>query len=453
MTRTRLRAPKLVIRREIRYAGQMRSYLLFTLFAFATLSLACGDTAGFTLDAGTDDADLADVSAPLELRDTTVSVLEDESASGSLEGSASITPTCTLAVTTPPAHGSLLLGPGLAYTYTPAADFAGTDLAVVTATCGARTASATVSVTVTPVNDAPTVIAPSALETYRDVPFIFDGASSISVDDVDVGSSPLSVSLRAENATFDLATVTGLSFSEGDGVADAELAFTGPVTAIAAALDGLALRPDAQFVGEVTWTLSVDDQGASPAPARQTSVTATLHVVIPDDMVNQPPLLRLIGRADLSPPLGRTFGAAVVETVCLRLDQGIGAIALGFEVVDADPPPSQTDSFVITVTRPDDVQCNVLFATPAAWAAGEHGTFTFSAPFDAVVSELAGLGVECASGAPIDTTLSLEISDAGYIGACSPTEPMSCAKTASAVLHVEARAGVSVADPYAGACP
>ena len=54
-----------------------------------------------------------------------------------------------------PAHGAVVAS-GASFIYTPAADYHGTDAVTVTVLDGEAQATATISITVTPVNDAPT---------------------------------------------------------------------------------------------------------------------------------------------------------------------------------------------------------------------------------------------------------------------------------------------------------
>jgi VCBS repeat-containing protein len=68
----------------------------------------------------------------------------------------------TLTVETPPSHGTLS-GDGPTWTYTPAANYFGNDSVAVTAADAYGSASATVSITVTSVNDAPIAVGDTAM--------------------------------------------------------------------------------------------------------------------------------------------------------------------------------------------------------------------------------------------------------------------------------------------------
>ena len=74
--------------------------------------------------------------------------------------------TLTYALATGPTSGSVTVNPNGTFTYTPAANFTGTDTFTYTATDGTLTSTAaTVTITVTPVNDPPTAGAPDPIPT------------------------------------------------------------------------------------------------------------------------------------------------------------------------------------------------------------------------------------------------------------------------------------------------
>jgi hypothetical protein len=57
------------------------------------------------------------------------------------------------------------------------------------------------------------------------------------------------VTLTATNGTLTLSGTTGLSFSAGDGTADATMTFTGTLASINAALAGMSFHADANYNG------------------------------------------------------------------------------------------------------------------------------------------------------------------------------------------------------------
>lgn len=302
--------------------------------------------------------------------------------------------TLTAALVSGPAHGSLVLNPDGTYSYTPAADFHGTDGFTYRAVDGGGGSSdpATVTITVNSTNDAPTfalvgdlvvaedagpqtvagfasgigagatnevgqiltftlttdndalfavkpsidpatgtlsyVLAPNAngyaniqarlsddggtanggddtsLGSFRivaaaqnDGPINLLPAAAVVGDedtviaipnlqvfDIDVEEDPgeLLVTLSVANGTLSLATVAGLSFTTGDGSANAAMAFTGSQAAVNAALATLSYRGNADFNGTDTLTITTNDQGftgAGGALSDSDTVTITVNAV------------------------------------------------------------------------------------------------------------------------------------------------------------------------------
>jgi VCBS repeat-containing protein len=134
-----------------------------------------------------------------------VSVAEDGQVQGTLSASDPDGDPLTFALATPASHGTATISAtNGAFTYTPAADYHGPDSFGFTVSDGrGGSASATVSVTVTPVNDPPTASAPDSVTTQEGT------AVTVSVTASDVDGDPLQLSVtRATNGS---ATVSGSS--------------------------------------------------------------------------------------------------------------------------------------------------------------------------------------------------------------------------------------------------
>src|SRR5678815_3676573 len=116
---------------------------------------------------------------------------------------------------------------------------------------GVLTDTDNVAITVNAVNDAPVNTVPPAQSTNEDTALVFSSGNGnlISISDVDAGSNSVRVTLTATNGTITLNGTTGLTFSAGDGTSDAVMTFTGTMTDINAALNGLAFAPTANFNG------------------------------------------------------------------------------------------------------------------------------------------------------------------------------------------------------------
>src|SRR5690606_21515846 len=103
---------------------------------------------------------------------------------------------------------------------------------------GAGTASQTVGIDVTAVDDAPVLTVPGAQSLNEDASKTFSLANGNQITVVDVDSSP-TVTLSVGNGVLTLASTTGLSFTAGDGTNDAAMTFSGTPAAITTALNGL----------------------------------------------------------------------------------------------------------------------------------------------------------------------------------------------------------------------
>jgi VCBS repeat-containing protein len=151
--------------------------------------------------------------------------------------------TLTAAVVTGPGHGTLTLNANGAFTYTPAANFNGTDTFTYRANDGSLTSDpATVTITVTPVNDAPTLaVAPGGTCGSNDR----SGTINLTVGDVDGGALTLTATSTAlvpngnvvfagngANRTMTATTVAGgtgtatLTITVSDGQATATVTVT-----------------------------------------------------------------------------------------------------------------------------------------------------------------------------------------------------------------------------------
>ncbi|WP_375586418.1 MBG domain-containing protein [Cyclobacterium xiamenense] len=119
------------------------------------------------------------------------------------------------------------------------------------------------SIPVTAVNDAPELALPTNESTVSDQPLTFSisAGNGIVASDPDVGTNALLVELSVTNGNLDLATTTGLSFLQGTGSGDNSMEFSGSLTDINNALDGLVFTNTSGFVGEALLSIQVNDQG------------------------------------------------------------------------------------------------------------------------------------------------------------------------------------------------
>jgi hypothetical protein len=132
----------------------------------------------------------------------------------------------------------------------------------------------------------PTDTVPGDQTDPEDTDLVFSVATgnALSTDDPVFGG-PLEVELTATHGVLTLSRTTGLTFSAGDGTADADMKFVGAIADIQAALDGLRYTPDANYNGPATITISTDDMGGTGDAAQSDTDTVDLTVT----PVNDPP--------------------------------------------------------------------------------------------------------------------------------------------------------------------
>jgi hypothetical protein len=199
-------------------------------------------------------------------------------------------PALTAVLVSGPANGMLTLNPDGSFTYAPGANFNGTDSFVYRVSDGSlQSAPTTVTLTVTPVNDAPINVVPGAQTVPEDTTLVFStgGGNAISVSDVDAGGAPMQLTLSVTNGTVSLGGTGGLTFLAGSGVNDATVTFTGTLADINAALSALSFRGAPDYYGPATLQIVTDDLGNGSGAALVATTTLAINVT----PVNDAPVL------------------------------------------------------------------------------------------------------------------------------------------------------------------
>ncbi len=196
-----------------------------------------------------------------------------------------------MAVSDPPHGTAAIVSGGSNVTYTPDANYNGPDSFTYTISDGhGGTDTATISITVTAVNDAPVNTVPGAQSTNEDASLTFNAANAnlISIADLDIAETAggmFTVTLSVTNGTLSLSGTTGLVFTTGDGTGDASMIFTGSPANVNAALDGLSYAPAANYNGSASLSLTTEDQGNTGAGGNKSdsdSVSITVDPVNDD---------------------------------------------------------------------------------------------------------------------------------------------------------------------------
>src|SRR5262249_6266906 len=136
------------------------------------------------------------ISAVADAVNDTASTSEDTPVNGDASTNDTFSGPKTYSLGTGPAHGMAVVNADGTFTYTPAADYNGTDSFTYNVANAGPTETATVNVTISAVNDAPTINSTLSLTTSEDFgPKNFSG--SLSFSDVDAGSATVTVVLDA----------------------------------------------------------------------------------------------------------------------------------------------------------------------------------------------------------------------------------------------------------------
>ena len=246
----------------------------------------------------------------------------------------------TVALVDNVAHGSLTLHANGAFSYTPSLNYTGVDLFTYRATDGmATSALATVTITVTPVNDAPVGL-PDEFTTLEDTLLTIPVAAGVLTNDHDVDADAISAALVSDVGHGVLSLNADGSFS---------------------------YQPAANFHGEDSFTYRVSDGVLNSGP-----VTVRLIVIPVND-----------------PPVARDDAYATME------DMSVTVPASGTLVNDVD-----LDGDVVTALLVSDVAHGSLnFGADGAFvytpALNFHGTdaFTYAVTDGSVTSAVATVSI------------------------------------------------------------
>jgi T1SS-143 domain-containing protein len=135
-----------------------------------------------------------------------------------------------------------------------------------------------VSFTINGVDDAPVNSVPGAQTVSENNSLVLSTANAISVFDVD--NTILTETLTVLHGTLTLETETGLTFTTGNGIADATMTFSGSQSAINAALNGLTYTPGSNYVGSDTLQITSNDGQLSPSSSVAINVQLVDHAPV-----------------------------------------------------------------------------------------------------------------------------------------------------------------------------
>ena len=198
------------------------------------------------------------------------------------------------------------------------------------------TVAGTATFTITAVNDAPIINAAITETTDLNTPLTFSTGSgnAITLSDVDIGLGDAEVTLNVTNGTLSLNSIANLVFSSGTGTTDTNMTFTGTLSAINIALDGLQFDPTNNFNGTGTLQIIVDDQGGSGSgPALVDSTSVFIGVSNTTPVATNDPSDYNADIAALNPVsnwhLGEGSGTTVVDSGSANANGTVNGATLG----------------------------------------------------------------------------------------------------------------------------
>ena len=103
---------------------------------------------------------------------------------------------------------------------------------------------------------APTLATPASAGALRDQSNAITGLVL-----TDNSASSVQIQVSVTNGTLTMSTLTGLTFTTGDGTADSEMQFTGSPTNVQNALNTLTFTPNLHYIGSATLTFNTSPGG------------------------------------------------------------------------------------------------------------------------------------------------------------------------------------------------
>jgi hypothetical protein len=271
-------------------------------------------------------------------------------------------------------------------TYTPTANYAGSDsLAIQVSDPGdGKSGSTSVAITVSPL--APTISSPTTAAVNQNGSLVFSSGNGDAITVTDAGPGGDSLALSVSHGTLTLATTTGLTFTTGSN-GTASFTVTGTVANLNAALNGLTYRPTAAYTGPDTLAVSLTDTGDSLSASKNVAISVN---------------------ALAAPSITAPASASVIQNGSLVFSSGNGNT---ISVSDA-AAGSNSDSLTLSVTHG-----TLTLSTTAGltFTTGTNGTasFTVTGTVASLNAALSGLTYAPTAGYTGSDSLAISIIDPG----------------------------------------
>jgi VCBS repeat-containing protein len=340
---------------------------------------------------------------------------------------------------------------------------------------GAKTDTDKVAITVTAVNDAPVNHVPNTSVTpitaYEDTMLIFSASkgTAVSITDVDAGTGALQVTLTVTHGTLTLNTISGLTFTTGDGIADTTMTFTGKLTAINSALNGMKYLADLNYNGPATLSITTNDQGntgsGTPVPLSDSDTVAINVVAVNDAPVNSVPTIQTVAEnsnlvfspasgnaisiSDIDITGGDTSNSSYLEQVTLSVLHGTLSVANTSGLTSLTG--NNTATLVLTGTI--DAINAALAGTPVLNGLTYRSAFNYSGSdtLKIVTNDQGNIGI---GGAKTDTdTVAIKITVVNDAPINHVPDPQSTNEDIALVFSAAKGNAITITDADAGTNP
>jgi len=263
--------------------------------------------------------------------------------------------------------------------------------------------SDTIAIIVQRINAAPQWTYPLTATVMQNTPLLFSVTNSnvIAVNDLDAGNGALQITMSITSGTMSLANLSGLTFSQGDGLTDTQLSFSGILTNLNIALNGLTYSPTLNYSGDTLLQLAVDDLGHTGLPG---PLTDTVIITITVQPINAPPVVMGPGQQIVTEDVALVLAVTQSNAITVSdSDAGANPIAMTLSVMSGTLSLSQISGLTFTVG--DGIT---------------DTTMTFQGIITDLNIALNGLVFSPTLNTHGLTRLNIMVDDLGYVGAPGP---------------------------------
>jgi hypothetical protein len=255
---------------------------------------------------------------------------EDTSLSGSIGATANEVVTLSYSITTPPSNGTLTLASGGSFTYEPSANFNGSDSFAYSVTASEKTITkaGSASITITAVNDAPSIsITQITPDDYTAYPLLISSTGLIEValtlDDIDNENTELTLEASSTEGAVTLTYDSSASMTSAT-IDISQIALAGKVDITFSISDGVESVSDTMKFWYAKKQITEDDNNVYTLFGNNSdSLRKSNKVIIFDSLADNSILkaargglkefVRFIGENDINQFIDKYFNILMIE--------------------------------------------------------------------------------------------------------------------------------------------